>query len=107
VALYRELADTPNIARLLCKRGYTAYVQCDMMTARLLYEQSLALYRDLADRRGMVWLLKSLGVLALSQGDVAVARARFGEKRAIEQELGATRTDTHGFRRCGLLSRRV
>jgi predicted ATPase len=95
LALYRELADTPNIARLLLMRGHTAYVQCEMTMARLLYEQSLALYRDLADRWGMVWALKSLGVLALSQGDVTVARAHFEEKRAIEQELGVVQTDTH------------
>jgi tetratricopeptide (TPR) repeat protein len=82
------LRDRKGIALSLINLGGMAHDQQDFVSARLLFEESLAIVRELGDR----WLgsvaLSNLGDVAYEQGDLASARRLYEENLAIKRELG-------------------
>jgi len=64
LAIWRELGDPIGIAKELIALGNVANAQGDELTARSLYEQSLAIKRELGDQRGIAVVLNNLAMMA-------------------------------------------
>ena len=86
------LAGAPHTAvhaQIMFSEGHIAQYQGDVVTARVLMEQSVALCRQLGDREGMLRPLHDLARLAREAGDFARARELFGEVLALAGEVNA------------------
>ena len=75
-------------AKALSGVGSIARSQGDFVSARRLFEESLALRRDLHDTAGVAISLMNLGILAKSQGDYVSARSLYEEGLTLHRELG-------------------
>ncbi|MGE5102447.1 MAG: ATP-binding protein, partial [Deltaproteobacteria bacterium] len=74
-------------ARALRGRGVFAELEGDYVTARAVYEQSIALCRQSGDRGGLAAALNNLGSVASAQGDVQTALVLWEQSLAIRREL--------------------
>jgi predicted ATPase/class 3 adenylate cyclase len=68
--------------------GTLAAQQGDLVTARSLYEESLAIRRDLGDMPGAAMLLHNLGIVAYYLSDYTAARILDEEALAVFREIG-------------------
>lgn len=82
---------TSEWAKVLRGAARLALSQGDYISARSLYEESLAIFRQLGDRGAVAATLVSLGGTAHSQGEVVLARAYFEEALQKFRELGGRR----------------
>ena len=97
------LAGAPHTAvheQIMFSEGHIAQYQGDVVTARVLMEQSVALCRQLGDREGMLRPLHDLARLAREAGDFARARELFGEVLALAGEVNALHS--RGYAQIGL-----
>ena len=76
------------MASALNNEGNVAHNLGDFVTARAIYEESLALRRELSDRQGVATSLINLGSVAQKQGDFAAAHRRHAESLTLFRELG-------------------
>ena len=89
-ALERDGAGgfTSERGKALNGAGHLANRQSDYVSARVLYEESLAIRRELGDKSGIAHSLHGLGGVAFNQGDYVSAHALYEESLAIRRELG-------------------
>ncbi len=88
MGLYRDLGDKGGMASALNNEGNVAHNLGDFVTARAIYEESLALRRELGDRQGVATSLINLGSVAQKQGDFAAAHRMHAESLTLFRELG-------------------
>ena len=84
LALFRELGDRRNSARMLCFLGYAAFVQEDYAKARAYYEEALTTFRELGDKWFIALCLEGLAAVAVAQGQPAWAA---GQEMSLEHVL--------------------
>jgi predicted ATPase len=75
-------------AKALAGTGDLAYLQCDYVATRALYEEALVIYEELGDQRGVAMSLIDLAEVATEVGDYATAPALFERAYAMTRTLG-------------------
>ena len=81
--------DAALRARVLGGAGSLAYALCDYVSAKALYEESLAIRREVNDRVGIANALGNLAMVLLRFSDtIPAAKALYEESIAIRRELG-------------------
>jgi predicted ATPase/class 3 adenylate cyclase len=83
---YKEYKATR--AKALSWEGVMAERQGDYVSARPLFDESLALFRELGDKWGIALSLNNLGNVFHEEGDHSSARSMYEECLAIRRELG-------------------
>jgi predicted ATPase len=91
VFLAQQAAATSGRARGLIAAGRLAYVQGELLGARLLYEEGLALAQQVEDRGAVATALNGLGGIAWREGNLAGARSASVEALALWRALGDPR----------------
>lgn len=82
---------TAEWARALRGAGTLARTQGDYVSARSLYEESLAIFRELGDRGAVAATLLNLANISQAQSDFALAQSSSEEALAKFRELGSSR----------------
>ncbi|MDE3089072.1 MAG: protein kinase [Chloroflexota bacterium] len=90
-ALFRDLGDQENLARVVQAIGEVAAELGDLATARLRFEEALALFKEQGNQRGMAAMYLSQGELARVQGDYDRAAALYTASLALLEALGEFR----------------
>ena len=81
-------------AKALTGAGTLAIWRGEHVSARLLFEESLAIRRELGDGQGIAAALNNLGVIAGMQGDYASAQALYEESLSIKRLLADENAST-------------
>ena len=87
-ALTGARGGTSARAKVFNAAGHLAYMQGDLIAARLFYEESLAIRRESGDKRGIVHSLHSLGQVLKAQGEYGQAERLYEESLAVSREMG-------------------
>src|SRR5207244_1896837 len=101
LALFRELGDRGETARVLEILGHAAKDEGDYAAARAFYEERIAVHDDLGDRRGTGWALadsrdsqynyhriyavEAMAGLAAAEGQPERAARLFGAAEALRE----------------------
>jgi non-specific serine/threonine protein kinase len=87
-ALTGARGGTSARAKVFNASGHLAFMQGDLIAARLFYEESLAIRRESGDKRGVVDSLHSLGQVLKAQGEYGQAERLYEESLAVSREMG-------------------
>jgi predicted ATPase/DNA-binding SARP family transcriptional activator len=88
LALYRELGDDREIARMLSNLGSVALLEGNSERATALYEETIPLFRDAGDDRGLMITLSNLASIANAGGDHVRGRTLGEEGLAVARRVG-------------------
>lgn len=92
--LYRALADTCGLARVLFDLGWIAVDQANWPEAVALNQEGLALARAAHNPCAIYRALTNLGWVRLCLGEVEVAAGHFDEAHRIVEDMGHTKGRT-------------
>ena len=85
--LMREVNNRWGMAYALRQLGQFILEQGDMVTALMLFTESVLYYREVGDRRGVALSHMLQANVAANQGDVETARKLYEESLVIAREL--------------------
>jgi ATP/maltotriose-dependent transcriptional regulator MalT len=88
MALWHELGDDGESARLLNSLGFVAWLQEKYDRVGELCTEPLKMFRRMGDVQGSVWALINLGSAALYGGDLRRAETLLKESLAISRRAG-------------------
>ncbi len=110
----RERGEAGDIAFALYGKGYTAYLEGDLVTAQTLLEQGLQMARSLRGeaekgvngeaRESIAWIYAHLGEVADARGDYPAAQAHLDESLAIMREFRSLGGPAHVQHKLGRLA---
>lgn len=92
-----EGTDALTRAKALNSAGSLAGSQGDHLSARSLFEESLAIARELGDRNGIATSLTNLGNIAYALSDYAAARILYEESLKIARKGGHKKSIAHSL----------
>ena len=92
IQLYRQLADTLQLATALRRLGWVAHQKGLTTEAYQHYEQALALFKELDNKQGITNIMLNMAYLVQTQGDYKQASVLLEEvvtrQRAISNKTG-------------------
>jgi predicted ATPase/DNA-binding SARP family transcriptional activator len=88
LALYRELGDDREVARMLSNLGSVALLEGNNERATALYEETIPLFRNAGDDRGLMITLSNLASIANASGDHVRGRTLGEEGLAVARRVG-------------------
>jgi tetratricopeptide (TPR) repeat protein len=87
-AIYRDLGNRSNMARVQSNIGILLVHQGRMAEAQRSFDESLATFRQIGAKYEAAAALNQMGVLLLNRGDLAAAQKRYQEALSLFGELG-------------------
>jgi predicted ATPase/class 3 adenylate cyclase len=101
----QSCSPPPTVAQAKVLHGAAAlaFYQADDVTARSLFERSLAICRQIGDQSGTAWALIYLGWMANDRGHFSEARSLLQESLAICQQVEDRRGIAWSLARLGLV----
>jgi len=92
IRLYRQLANTLQLANAIRRLGWVAHQKGETTAAYQHYEQTLALFKEVDDKKGIANTMLNMAYIVQTQGDYKQAGVLLEEvvmrQRAIQNKTG-------------------